>query len=127
MAELLIRIQDKARGYKQLGWYHTKAGDVIVVKGDGHRWGKKEVVDPYRVFQLPEYPTWMFNDIVDVAEKRWGEVVQKSMFHFDVGRSWVRPLILSGGVIRLTGRMAMRFLEEKRPRTQANEIIVRAA
>lgn len=125
MAELLIRIQDKARtfGMKQ-GRYHTKAGDVIVVKPDGHKWGRKEVIDPYRVFQLPDYPTWMFSDVYDVAETHWGEVVQKSMRYFDVGRTWVRALILSGGVIRLSREQAKRFLMEQSVRAQATTILV---
>lgn len=128
MAELLVRIQDKAQTFgSRQGWYHTKAGDVIVVKPDGHRWGRKEVVDPYRVFQLPDYPEWMFSDVVDAAERRWGVVVQKSMFHFDVSRPWVRSLILSGGVIRLNQEDAMRFMRAKRIRAQVSEIIVRAA
>lgn len=124
MAELLIRIQDKARtfGFRH-GKYHTKAGDVIVVKHDGHRWGRKEVIDPYRVFQLPDYPTWMFSDVFE-PECHWGEVVQKSIRFFDVSRPWVRSLILSGGVIRLTREQSVKFMKEKKVRSQATEIMV---
>lgn len=125
MAELLIRIQDKAKtfGLKQ-GRYHTKAGDVIVVKEDGWRWGKKEVIDPYRIFQLPDYPTWMFTEAQNIAETHWGEVVQRSMRYFDVSRTWVRSLILSGGVIRLNREQASRFMQEKKVRAQSSIIMV---
>ena len=124
MAELLIRVMDKAKTTKHNGRYHTKAGDVIVVKPDGHRWGRKEVIDPYRVFQLPDYPAWMFSDVYDAAETHWGRVVQKSMRYFDVGRTWVRSLILSGGVIRLNREQAKRFLKERSVRPRATTILV---
>lgn len=130
MAELLVRIVDKpweTRSWRNtnLRWaYHTKAGDVIVLKENGHAWGRKEVEsDIWRIFCLPEYRMIDFLDMME-AEMHWHERVQTCVRYFDLSGPWARSLILSGGLILLLGDDAKRFINLKRTHAQAVPLMV---
>lgn len=73
MAELLIKSTD-APTARQGGW---KAGDPVVVKPDGHPWGREELNEAkFKIIKLPGTPPEFFDFLNEevppqVGRRRW--------------------------------------------------------
>ncbi len=65
MAEILIKARDATHPDPEVdrqGCY--KAGDVVVVREDGHVWGAKEGLPNFRVLKIPGVPAAQIEDLI---------------------------------------------------------------
>lgn len=126
MCEILLRVRDKeSRGDAQR-LMQNKAGDVVVVVEDGHRWGNAEVSNPdWRILRLPGLPAAAVVDLTHVRKnERSDEMTARKARYIDIGDEWLRGVLASGQVIEFTEAEAARLLALKRIRNDDLPYIV---